>query len=140
MSQLPRLSHKNHWVRSAKDIRYNCIAWAVGEDDRWWWPSEQAGYFWPEAAPEEVTLDAFAAAFATIGYTACSTALVEKGFEKIALYATGNKPTHAARQLPNGRWVSKLGFEEDIEHTLDAVNGPVYGSVVRFFKRPIREK
>ena len=39
-------------------------------------------------------------------------------------------PTHAARQLESGEWTSKLGKDfEDIPHTtLDALNGPVYGS------------
>ena len=26
--------------------RYNCIAWAFGDDTRWWWPAY--GAFWPE--------------------------------------------------------------------------------------------
>ena len=42
------------------------------------------------------------------------------GVRKVVLYADGNEWTHAARQLPSGRWTSKLGDYEDIEHdTLD---------------------
>jgi hypothetical protein len=44
-------------------------------------------------------------------------------------------PTHAARQLPNGRWSSKLGKLEDIEHALDDICGSAYGSVVPVLKR-----
>lgn len=46
-------------------------------------------------------------------------------------------PTHAARQLPNGRWTSKLGFLEDIEHDLHDVAGEAYGTVVVLLKRPM---
>ena len=45
-------------------------------------------------------------------------------------------PTHAARQMPSGRWTSKLGFREDIEHDLHAVSGDLYGTVVLLLKRP----
>jgi len=37
-------------------------------------------------------------------------------FEKIAIYAAGGVPTHAAKQTSDGRWKSKLGGWEDIEH------------------------
>jgi hypothetical protein len=44
-------------------------------------------------------------------------------------------PKHAARQLPNGRWTSKLGVSEDIEHALHDLTGLIYGSVALVFKR-----
>jgi hypothetical protein len=57
--------------------------------------------------------------------------------EKIAIFAdaTGS-PTHAARQLTSGRWTSKLGEAEDIEHELRAIEGDIYGTVVAILKRP----
>jgi hypothetical protein len=45
-------------------------------------------------------------------------------------------PTHAARQLDNGRWTSKLGELEDIEHSLRDLEGAAYGTVVQVMKRP----
>jgi hypothetical protein len=61
----------------------------------------------------------------------------EPGFEKVALYAdAAGIPTHAARQLSGGKWTSKLGRREDIEHALDDLTGDVYGSVVAFLKGP----
>jgi len=137
--RFPQLGPFNHWVRSPKDNKYNCVAFALGEDERPWWPSSQAGFYWPEGVPEEETLDAFIAAFATEGYVPCDGGAPESGYEKIVLYAlAGNNPKHAAKQLPNGKWISKLGLEEDIEHTLPALDGPGYGTPVRFFKRPVR--
>ncbi|NET26084.1 hypothetical protein [Okeania sp. SIO1I7] len=47
------------------------------------------------------------------------------------------RPTHAVRQLANGKWASKLGWLEDIEHELDALNGDRYGVVGQILKRSI---
>jgi hypothetical protein len=78
-------------------------------------------------------------AFATLCYGPSSGEDFEPGFEKVALFARGNVPTHAARQLANGRWTSKLGLREDIEHDLHAVSGDAYGAVVLVLKRLIAQ-
>lgn len=46
-------------------------------------------------------------------------------------------PQHAARLQPNGKWTSKLGELQDIEHRLRDLEGEVYGSVVLVMKRPV---
>jgi hypothetical protein len=84
-----------------------------------------------------VTLEVFREAFARLGYEACDHEDPEPGFEKVALFAREGTPAHAARQLPNGRWTSKLGKREDIEHALHDLTGLVYGSVVLIVKRPL---
>ena len=95
----------------------------------------------PDGVPHAVTMEAFAQAFATLGYVPCENGLLKSGCDKIAIYGKDRGdgvfvPTHAARQLPDGRWASKLGQCEDVEHaTIDAVNGPIYGAVVRFMAR-----
>jgi hypothetical protein len=88
--------------------------------------------------PNAVTLDAFIAAYGTLGYVPCDTSDFETGFEKIALYvAADGTPTHAARQIDATKWTSKLGIWEDIEHhTLDGLVSPGYGTVARLLKRP----
>jgi hypothetical protein len=97
--------------------------------------------FWPVSAPREVTMQAFLAAFATLGFEACRDGAFEAGVEKIVLMgrrdATGLiVPTHAARQLESGAWTSKLGSLEDIRHeTVDAMEGPLYGAAVAYMSR-----
>jgi hypothetical protein len=96
-------------------------------------------YYWPPDVPRVATLEAFIRAYQTLGYTECSDG--QEGFEKIALYAKqvswGIEPTHAARQLLDGKWTSKLGVEEDVAHTkCSDVEGPCYGTTIRFMKRP----
>jgi hypothetical protein len=90
----------------------------------------------------EATVGAFVLAFGTLGYVACDDGLLEDGVEKIALYAELEpdgtlSPTHAAVQLPDGYWSSKIGDFEDITHfTVESLHGPVYGEVVQYLKRP----
>jgi hypothetical protein len=73
----------------------------------------------------------------SLGYAESATPVPGPGLEKVALYADANGcPTHVARQLPNGRWTSKLGELEDIEHDLPALEGDLYGSVTLVLKRP----
>ena len=107
---------------------------------RWWWPDDDPGndaIYWPAGAAREESLGAFAAAFALLGYLPCDNETLELDVEKVAFFAGADSiPTHAARQLPSGRWTSKLGFLEDIEHDLHHVAGDVYGTVAVVLKRP----
>lgn len=137
---LPNLQPVDHEITSPTSSRYNCIAWAAGSQSRFWWPTEPN--YWPESAPREVTLEAFKTAFANQGYQLCSDGNLEPGFEKIVLYALSSNgilvPKHAARQLPNGHWTSKLGTLEDIRHpSPDDVAGQLYGNPVVYMKRAI---
>jgi hypothetical protein len=133
---LPRLTPDNYRLSSPPSLVYNCIAWAAGVTDAWWWPIP--GRFWPAGSPREETLAAFLAVFATLGYSPCDKSELEPGLEKVALYAKGDTPTHAARQLASGQWTSKLGPNVDIEHaTPDAVAGGVYGDVVAILGRKV---
>ncbi len=75
-------------------------------------------------------------AFRSLGYEECENETLEEGFEKVAFYGLGLMYTHAARQLSDGRWTSKLGQLEDIVHsTVDAISGGDYGEVVQFMRR-----
>jgi len=131
---LPRLPADNYRETSPSGWEYNCIAWAAGVTDVWWWPAP--GRYWPAGVPREETLASSLAAFAVLGYMGGATALLEPEVEKVALYAMDQTPTYAARQLPDGKWTSKLGPSIDIEHdTPEAVAGGVYGEVVAILSR-----
>jgi hypothetical protein len=134
----PRLTQDNYSITSQPSKRYNCIGWAAGDNAKWWWPGPDVEFeYWPENARRAETVDAFQEALATVGYAICDGADFEPGFEKVALFADERaRPTHAARQLPSGRWTSKLGALEDIEHALSDLEGSDYGKVSVFMKRP----
>ncbi len=133
----PGLQSSEWRVTSPQDDGYNCIAWAAGEDDVWWEPDPMDQYFWPSDIPRKSTVSAFVEAFGQRGFQPCDSYEVQEGFEKVAVYTDRDgTPTHMARQLPSGRWTSKLGGLEDIEHDLEALEGSGYGRVAVVMGRP----
>jgi hypothetical protein len=140
-TDFPALREEHLEVTSDATDDYNCIAWAADDTETWWWPDDpEIGYgYWPPNIPRAETILAFALAYATLGYLSCDDGSMEAGFEKIALYVSDEGiPTHAARQLPDSRWTSKLGPFEDIEHVnLECLQGPCYGKVAAYLKRAI---
>jgi hypothetical protein len=139
----PRLINGSYSVTSPMDVSYNCIAWAAGDDGHWWEPVQAGGYYWPPGIALEVTLAVYVRAFRRLGYRECESADLEEGYEKIAVFTDARgDPTHAARQLENGRWTSKLGGSYDIEHeSLEDVGGQErdsYGEVAVVLRRERR--
>lgn len=137
-SLFPGLANKQYSIESPEDVNYNCIAWASGEDHRWWWPTTvYQEYYWPPDCPRESTLNSFIKAFETIGYKACYSRKLEAGFEKVAIYVDdNNRPKHVARQLEDEAWTSKLGRYVDIKHEdLKSLEGQKYGTVAQLMKR-----
>ena len=133
----PNLQAGNHRITSQPDISYNCFAWAIDYTDRWLDPIPPWGY-WPPHISPRLTLNNLTVIYEEHGYTRCDSGDAEAGYEKIAIYTDRRGiPTHAARQLQNGRWTSKLGQAEDIEHDdLQALDGPAYGTATRYLRRP----
>ena len=83
-------------------------------------------------------IGALVLAFQELDYEECTDGSLEPEFEKLALYGAGLMYTHAARQLADGKWTSKLGQLEDIVHdSPDDIAGSDYGEVVQFMKRKI---
>jgi hypothetical protein len=127
----PSLQESGYEITSPPTPEYNCIAWAAGNDDVWGWPDPFEDFYWPSEAQRIETLEAFVQAFGLDGYhKIVDTSTVPIG-NRVAIFVDRQGiPTHASRQLPNGRWTSKLGQLEDIEHySLDGLEGSVYGTV-----------
>lgn len=138
----PNLAASGYVLKSKQTEEYNCIAWAAGDEEKWWWPSLDPDLsYWPPGVRRERSLQCFIEAYETLGYEVCETPVLEEGFEKVAIYVNDKGlPTHAARQLPNGVWASKLGELEDIWHmSLSGVEGKDYGTASTTLKRPKAE-
>ncbi len=140
----PNLTENNATVISCDDALYNCAAFIVGDKTQRWWPVETEvaeigvqGYYWPPCFPcEESVKNIIATLRGVLGFERCADGTLESGYEKIAIYGVKDEPRHLAKQLPNGKWASKLGELEDIEHdTLDALNGWFYGTAIAFLRR-----
>lgn len=142
--EFPRIAAEGYNKTSCKTDSYNCIAWAAGDESRWWWPMgngpDGRAAHWPKGAPTNLTLKAFCIAFKTLGYDTCKDDCLEEGFEKVAIYAIGVKPTHAARQLADGNWTHKIGRNIDMVASLSAVEQGIYGEAVRYLRRKRRTK
>jgi hypothetical protein len=136
----PNLRDSQHRITSPRTVDYNCIAWAAGDETKWWWPDPDPDsmYYWPPGVSLECTIQSFLEAYSRLGFEPCQSAILEPGYEKIALYAKSGEPQHAARQLSSGSWTSKCGQLEDIEHDLGAIEGSAYGKVAAFLRRPIQ--
>jgi len=125
-SNFPRLG-ANYLKKSSDTDQYNCIAWAMSECHRPWWPgSEPAGY-WPPDLPHDETIDNFVEAFRRKGYELCAGAHHEWLFEKVAIYADlKGVPTHAARQP----WRAFLDFHHPLNFPLAWFANNWYASFV----------
>ena len=124
-------------ITSPETNSYNCIAWAYGLTKDKMWPGIPRYYYWPEGLPTVNNLNSFIKLFEDIGYISCVDGSLEDGFLKVALYCKDDIPQHAARQLPDGTWTSKIGDLEDINHSINGISDTDYGKVVQYLKRRV---
>ncbi len=139
-SVFPGLAEAAWDVASPQDPAYNCVSFAIGEVDRWWWPLALpgSGAYWPQDSPRSETLEAFRATLQGLGFLPADDEALVEGVSKLALFAKGTRVVHVAAQRVDGRWASKLGTQWDIVHPLRALEGDEYGSVAAFLARPTR--
>jgi hypothetical protein len=137
----PNLASSDYTTTSPDDDGYNCFCWAIRQDknDVWCSPTPIAGYYWPPGLARNATLITFIELYELEGgYVSCDNGTFEEGYEKIVLYVDAtNEICHASRQLPSGKWTSKLGVLDDIEHDDPFVLEADYGPVLQFMKRPV---
>ena len=85
--------------------------------------------YWPPWATPTARMESLQEAFAGMDFELCSEAETERGYLKVALYEMQGAAKHAAIQMPNGRWRSKLGRGPVIEHlSPDSLSGGPYGN------------
>lgn len=124
--------------KSPRNPAYNCFAWAARESNFWVEPPGTAPWAcWPNDLPEWDTVENYVRAYSRLDFEECEDGSLEPDMEKIAIFADADgAPTHAARQLPSGRWTSKFGKGIDFEHDLETLNGdPAVGTIVRYMRR-----
>jgi hypothetical protein len=134
-------------VTSGSTRGYNCVAYAAGDDTRWWEPlaapdstsAELGGYYWPEdpEIPAWFSVRAIEQIFLKRNYVTCADAARVRGAEKIAIYGTDStNATHVAMQRLDGVWVSKMGPYADIQHgPPEEIQGGTIGQIQRLMIR-----
>ncbi|WP_141700838.1 DUF7689 domain-containing protein [Methyloceanibacter superfactus] len=121
---------------SNADPNYNCLAWAVWRNNRVIWPDEKNQWGWPLDLPREETVDSFRRFFIRAGFEDCPSGELEMGLEKVAIYTMMDIVTHVSRQLPSGRWTSKMASALDAEHTSpETLCGDGYWQVALYMRR-----
>ncbi len=134
-SKFPNLTNKNHSIVSPETDNYNCIAWSIGVNDKWMWPGDSDS-FWPSGVAKGDELEAIIQLYLDKGYEKCASGESEEEYKKVAIYVKEDSPSHASLQLESGRWTSKLGSLQDIEHdTLEVLEGEEYGKATILLKK-----
>lgn len=139
--RFPKLRPDNWARRSKANPRYNCLAFANGDDRHSWDPFQYGGrYYWPPGVNRDVNADTWEQIFLNKGFERTESREVESGFEKVAIYVslTDLSANHVA--MSDGHeWISKLGKGQDIMHAsldlLEGNEGDEYGLVDRILRK-----
>ena len=132
----PNLASEGFEIIEPPTRRYNCIAYAAGDIANWWQPTR--GRYWPPHATRSHSIESLMEVFVGLGYEQCDDSVAEGGYQKIALYEARGDWTHAAIQMPSGRWRSKMGLGPVIEHhSPESLSGENYGNPTIFMRRAL---
>jgi hypothetical protein len=139
----PDFPHLRDWIKTSEPTQdYNCVAHACDDNTRWWDPLPPGGYYWPDpkiGRDLEYTVDRYVALFEYRGYERCAGGEHIVGKDKIVIYADSHGIfEHVAKQLPNGKWTSKIDIREDITHdTPHALSDGGYGKPVVYMEKKV---
>jgi hypothetical protein len=138
----PTLKNDGYVKSSEATENNNCFAHAIHLETRRIDPSGKIGDEWPDDIIPTGLLSCMIERYRREGYKLCEEdddGSFEEGYEKIVIYAdeTTQKVKHAARLLPSGKWISKIGDLADITHDkLESLEG-YYGKITKFMKKPL---
>lgn len=136
ISAFPKLASEGFEIVGEPITEYNCIAYAAGHTSDWWWPD--GINYWPPWATLTERIESLIEVFAGLGYEQCDDSRSETPYQKVALYEAQGEMKHAAVQMPNGRWRSKMGQGPVIEHrSPESLAGGPYGDVYCFMRRAV---
>ena len=136
IAAFPNLSGEDFEVVDQPSDSYNCIAYAANDISQRWDPN--TGNYWPPWAPGNNLVNSLKQVFEGLGYEECEDSHLEDGYLKVALYEEQGETKHAAVQMPNGHWRSKLGYGPVIEHrSPESLSGGMYGEATVFMRRTL---
>ncbi len=118
----PNLTFESFKYTSEKTDDYNCAAWSIEIEDEWIQFRDPKGML-------DVSITTYINYFTNLGFSITNDKNFEEGVKKIAIYKNEQDEfKHVARLMSNGKWTSKIGDWEDIEHdTLEVLADRSYG-------------
>lgn len=142
IGSFPKLaSDTNFYVESPFTFQYNCIAWAMGMDDRWVDIAPIPWHWWPDGVMKDESEESLKLAFAALGFVECKVdEIMQEGYDVVALYSLNGKWQHAARVLDTNVFHSKFGALNDAKHSSGDILDNGYGSVYKYMRRPIESR
>ena len=141
ISYFPHLGRDLHYnLLSEETPVYNCIAWAMGFDDRWVDIVTSPGHWWPDGVQRSTSPQTLVDAFLAVGFEQSDNDMFEEGYDKVALYQNNGEWTHASRIESNNVEYSKFGGSFDGVHSHNIFSGSIYGDEYAYLRRPISKR
>lgn len=118
----------NFRLTSPSTFEYNCIAHAMGMNDRWVDHLDIPWHWWPPVAKGD-SVNHLKLAFEYFGFEECGTDDdIDDRYDKIVIYQNSDEWTHAARVSEKGVYHSKFGASYDGFHSCGDVLEALYGN------------
>jgi hypothetical protein len=115
-------------------MEYNCISHTLNINNDISWPFDNNNY-WPVS--RDLTKESFDKFYEFHGFEKMN--LLDFSYEpkyiKVALYTNKGIPTHAAIQVDEFFWESKIGELGIIKHDLFEIEDNVYGEVTQIYRK-----
>lgn len=135
-------------ITSAISSSYNCIAWAMGFENRWGDYETFQGQdldnirfsWWPEGIEKSLECRALIKAFEALGFRETKNSNYDPEFDKAVLYSNHGLWTHASRITGKGVEHSKFGSQWDAYHGQQKFSGTIYGTPFAYMERPHKLK
>lgn len=125
----------NFVLLSPTTYQYNCIAYAMGMQDRWVDNADLPWHWWPPVNKGSKDTD-LVNAFQYFGFEECGMDdSVDEKYDKVALYHDADSWTHAACIVGEGVYHSKFGASYDGTHSRGDILIAQYGEPFVIMKR-----
>lgn len=121
-------------IPNSESMEYNCISHTLNINNDISWPFDNNNY-WPVS--RNLTKESFDKFYEFHGFEKMN--LLDFSYDskyiKVALYTNKGIPTHAAIQVDEFFWESKIGELGIIKHDLFEIEDNVYGEVAQIYRK-----
>ncbi len=126
---------RNFKLTSEPTYKYNCIAFAMGMDDRWVDTLDVPWHWWPPVQKDE-TPESLVKAFEYLGFEKCDMddSMADE-YDKVVLYKGSIEWLHAARVVGENVYHSKFGENCDGTHSGGDILLAKYGLPYQVMRR-----